>query len=1056
LHAPAGGRAQRRGAADPGPFTEQRETSLLEKTFDEFVETVKNARKKRRRPSEAPSPPDTERQTAFIVADALRHLGMDVPAGLLKARGRKLATVAEKAEAEECLRLIDLERHEEVYDLVLNRFGKPGVAPNMAEAQRLSMEEHTIRLLGRRMTASVGIEHFGVDLPECPAAGPPSVPVKERAVIIIAGDGSRKRCGATQATAFACVSAEGKALVGALPAHCTNNLAEAFAYVAALCATERWSGSNVEISFLSDSAYVFHNARKILSSKRGGFGNMCYPSVWSHAYNSQRRASVVKVKAHRAETPALHVLADRLADVGRYRPPGAVYQTTLTRELRERILSAPESEEFARELAGQLQWEEVEHGLVDRLLREVREDPLQFRRMNDECPQQEEVLAALKKLNRKAARGSDGTSLADVDPLELPRIAQAACRLFQEVWRTRKVPRRWGEVVLVYLQKDNKGPLSPSNSRGIALQQLSWKLFAKVINDRFDPPISDEQTAFRPQKQMSSSALTIRLVLDEMRREKDAGLSPGILFIDWRKAYDRVDRKALFLLLERYGMGPTVMQILRQAELDEIAIRFPDGTYSRTMHSTAGVRQGCPLSCMLFNVFLDPLVRFIKRTFKGYKGVKVAVYADDMAIPFESISEVQNMIDEIERFMEPLGMSINGDKTKIMAFHVLPGSGHADAQAYEAALRGQGKHKQRLPNYTRTAIDQAGDGGSTLLLPAGCSHVLGCPFQGCPYATKGLTAAEGGKRLGSSVSAMKKHLMSRHSMDCTTHAIIEGELPLPPRATAWPNRPRINPPWLMSPSFIWAGEEMVEFVTEFRHLGTIHDSTGKTARDREERVRKARGKYFSLARLWKHGGYPCNVKAAIFSAVIVPVLLAGIATSPDRAEAEDDIDRFYYFHLRSIAKMHPQPALIADDGSVIEWRRFSRDEVLTATGVPTLAALRRRERLNLLGLLLRAPVDSPWKTQPFCALMRSQHQDARTLWYARALSDIRHVAPTPLDVCEAHRKAFWNLATAKMVASSCACPTAKHALAPNKGAMDPMDDNDEVDWSSDSESEDAE
>ncbi len=68
---------------------------------------------------------------------------------------------------------------------------------------------------------------------------------------------------------------------------------------------------------------------------------------------------------------------------------------------------------------------------------------------------------------------------------------------------------------------------------------------------------------------------------------------------------------------------------------------------------------------------------------------------------------------------------------------------------------------------------------------------------------------------------------------------------------------------------------------------------------------------------------------------------------------------------------------------------------MLATGAPTFEALRERERLNLLGVILRALGDSVLQSDAFKAMLRPSCSDAGSLWYARAVAAVGKVVAAP-------------------------------------------------------------
>ena len=83
-----------------------------------------------------------------------------------------------------------------------------------------------------------------------------------------------------------------------------------------------------------------------------------------------------------------------------------------------------------------------------------------------------------------------------------------------------------------------------------------------------------------------------------------AGVSLFMCFIDLQKAYDTVDRTLLWQVLTRIGAPPQMIAAIRQFH-DGIraCVQPDDGVCSDWFEVEQGLRQGCVLSPLLFNIF---------------------------------------------------------------------------------------------------------------------------------------------------------------------------------------------------------------------------------------------------------------------------------------------------------------------------------------------------------------------------------------------------------------------------------------------------------------------
>ena len=86
-----------------------------------------------------------------------------------------------------------------------------------------------------------------------------------------------------------------------------------------------------------------------------------------------------------------------------------------------------------------------------------------------------------------------------------------------------------------------------------------------------------------------------------------------VTFIDYKQAFDSVDRGVLWAALAQYGVDTHLISMVRALYENTGSRVQANGTLSHRFESHSGVLQGCPLSPLLFNVFLDQVLRDLQR-----------------------------------------------------------------------------------------------------------------------------------------------------------------------------------------------------------------------------------------------------------------------------------------------------------------------------------------------------------------------------------------------------------------------------------------------------------
>lgn len=112
------------------------------------------------------------------------------------------------------------------------------------------------------------------------------------------------------------------------------------------------------------------------------------------------------------------------------------------------------------------------------------------------------------------------------------------------------------------------------------------------------------------------------------------GEKVGIFAIDQEKAFDRVSHFYLFKMLEAFGVGRSFILWIKMYN-DASAMLKVRGGLSRPIPVLRRIRQGCPLSGMLYSLAIEPLLCKLKKKLQGVsveRPIKFVAYADDVSI----------------------------------------------------------------------------------------------------------------------------------------------------------------------------------------------------------------------------------------------------------------------------------------------------------------------------------------------------------------------------------------------------------------------------------------
>ncbi|KAH9245319.1 hypothetical protein BASA81_017206 [Batrachochytrium salamandrivorans] len=219
-------------------------------------------------------------------------------------------------------------------------------------------------------------------------------------------------------------------------------------------------------------------------------------------------------------------------------------------------------------------------------------------------------------------------------------FARALLRVCGQVFASATIPRAWLCASIVSIDKKDGDPLNPGDKRGIALINVGLKLVCKVLQMRIERFVeannllSYKQAEFRKREECVGQVL---LLVDIIQRRQNAGLNTHGLFIDIRKAFDTVPVGALLWKLQNMGFPRRTLAFLKALYTSSSARARASSLPSDPFPVQRGVKQGCPLSGLLFNLFINDIldgvapitVPGLSRNTNPIRGL---MYADDVAV----------------------------------------------------------------------------------------------------------------------------------------------------------------------------------------------------------------------------------------------------------------------------------------------------------------------------------------------------------------------------------------------------------------------------------------
>ena len=158
-----------------------------------------------------------------------------------------------------------------------------------------------------------------------------------------------------------------------------------------------------------------------------------------------------------------------------------------------------------------------------------------------------------------------------------------------------------------------------------------------------------------------------------------------ILLLDASKAFDRVNRNFLWKIMEKFGFGQSLITWIKLLYSGSHSRVCTNGFLTDKIYLERGVRQGCPLSPLLYIIFAECLATSLRKDkdIKGFllpngKETKLKSYADDMSSFVRDIDSIHNIFKLLNDFGQASESKLNRDKTRILPCGSLRGLPNID------------------------------------------------------------------------------------------------------------------------------------------------------------------------------------------------------------------------------------------------------------------------------------------------------------------------------------------------------------------------------------------
>merc|ERR1712050_551100 len=236
-----------------------------------------------------------------------------------------------------------------------------------------------------------------------------------------------------------------------------------------------------------------------------------------------------------------------------------------------------------------------------------------------------------------------------------------------------EVHKDWLVSRTTMIPKKNKPKIL--DHRPIAVTVNSNKIICTILRQKIEDFLEssgikfENQFGFTEGGRVEHCMFTLGYIANiTFEKRGDTGSPMYFAFLDFKKAYDSLDRKKLIEVLIGYKINPKIIDLIVQMYRDDHTI-IKLGNMVEKIEVTGGIRQGCSISTLLFKLITFKVIENLRKMEK----YKVGVYednslwlADDATLIAENLQTLDQLLKCLEKSGKEYGLEINKEKTKIL------------------------------------------------------------------------------------------------------------------------------------------------------------------------------------------------------------------------------------------------------------------------------------------------------------------------------------------------------------------------------------------------------
>lgn len=286
----------------------------------------------------------------------------------------------------------------------------------------------------------------------------------------------------------------------------------------------------------------------------------------------------------------------------------------------------------------------------------------------------EEVQETLASLSAGSAPGTDGLTYEVW--ARVPRHPNLLAALFNAWLAVGEIPRALCTCKTVLLYKKGDA-LAVQNWRPISLQASLTKILMKLLQRRLLAALARDEILSRMQKgfvNMDGCLEHVQLLTMACNDARRNATSIFGVFYDLKNAFGSIPQALIFQTLERHRVPAPLISVIKSYYQRDRTVVVNGSAQTKVLRQRVGVKQGCPLSPLLFILCIDPVLRHLESLGEGYapkdkpgteEGLTYSgsAFADDIVLLSRSEEGLRKMHETLLSFLGYIKVSLGVEKS---------------------------------------------------------------------------------------------------------------------------------------------------------------------------------------------------------------------------------------------------------------------------------------------------------------------------------------------------------------------------------------------------------